>query len=295
MKSTAPFGVTFDIGGLLSRTATVLRDDPVRFALLTVVPALLCGALATMAGVVGLSLAGMSLAGLNDLKLAIEGGSLQSLSLAVTKLIPHPAALVITISLASIICALIAVVAQSAISLAAEEVVRGGPRRSARQTVLAGIARLPALLAVIVVQLAVFVACSAPALTLAWAAAMQGSWALGLAAIPVGTVLFFVAAFVLLRLWLATAAVVVDELGPVAAIARAWQVSRGSMLDYLVAAVLMMVANGGLSVLASIVMVVPVLGWLAAAFITLVSMVAPSVWLVLAYAGLSDRIGHPGR
>jgi hypothetical protein len=151
------------------------------------------------------------------------------------------------------------------------------------------------LFAVAVVQLLVFFACSAPVLALAKAAATEGSWALGLAAIPVGTVLFCVAAFLMLRLVLALVATVVDELGPIAAIARGWQISRGSMLDYLVATLLMMIASAGLSVLSSIVMIVPVLGWLAAIFITLVSMVAPAVWLVLAYAGLSDRVGHPGR
>ena len=292
MKSTAPFGVTFDIGGLLSRTAQVLRDDPLRFSLLTVVPALVCIALVTTAAIVGASMSGLSLAGIEELQAALAAGSLPGMANAATKFGSMLFPVFISVGIACLVCSVIALVVQSAVYVATEEVIRGGPRRSAWQALGAGLVRVPALFAVGVVQLLVFFACSAPVLALANAAATEGSWALGLAAIPVATVLFCVDAFLMLRLMLALVATVVDKLGPGAAIARGWQISRGSMLDYLVATLLMIIANTGLSVLASVVMVVPVLGWLAGAFITLVSMVAPSVWWVLAYAGLSDRVGH---
>jgi hypothetical protein len=279
MKSTAPFGVTFDIGGLLSRTATVLRDDPVRFSLLTILPAVVCVALLGTATVVGASMAGLSLVMLQN-----------PLKLVYTQLVP----LLMAFSATSFVCALIALAAQSAVYVATEEALRG-PRRSTWQAMVAGLQRLPAVLGVALVLALVLAACTAPVVALVSAAAAEGSWALGVAALPVGTVLFLVAAFLMLRFGLGLVAAVVDELSPIAALARSWQVTRGAMADYTVAALLLGVATTGLSVLATVVFVVPVLGQIAAVLLTLVSLVAPQVWLVLAYAGLSDRAGHPGR
>lgn len=278
MKSTAPFGVTFDIGGLLSRTATVLRADPVRFSLLTILPAVVCVALLSIAVVVGASVAGLSLVVLQD-----------PLKLVYTQLIP----LLISVSATSFVCSLIALAAQSAVYVATEEALRG-TRRSTWAAMVAGLERLPAVLGVALVLALVLAACSAPVVALVSAAAAEGSFALGAAALPVGTVLFVVAMFLMLRFGLALVAAVVDELGPIAALARSWQVTRGAMADYTVAALLLGVATTGLSVLATVVLVVPVLGQIAAVLITLLSLVAPQVWLVLAYAGLSDRVGHPG-
>ena len=270
-----PFGVQFEAGQLLTRTFSLWSKDIGRLIGINALPIALILVLGALG--VGAAFAVYGVAVLNAfddsamwIPLAIGGMGF------------------------GIVSWLLYVAGQVGSFVAVEEVIRGEPPRiGAFGAITAGLSSMPALLGVYAVFAVITAVILVPVTGLTVAAIASESIGLGIGAFVVAMPSSVVICYVGLRLLtIAPVAAVVEELGPIAALRRSLELTKGNAIDLFVAALVFGVTLMGINICLSILGIIPIVG----AFVQLASIVVlgslQAVWATLAYAGLRDRLGR---
>lgn len=273
-----PFGVQLDAGQLISRTFSLWSDDFWRLVGINALPLALMLGLGVVGGVAAFALYGVGIAG------ALDG------NIGDAMLLPLIAGGVGF----SIVCGLLYVAGQVGSYVAVEEMVRGEPRRiGAFAAIGAGLSSMPAVIGIYLFFGVLSTLLMSPVMGLGVAAAVSESWMLGGAAALVAMPCFVLLCYASLRLLtVAPVAAVIEELGPIAALRRSLELTKGNTVDLFIAALVFGCAMFGINMVVGFFGLIPFLG----IFVQLAAMVLfgalQSVWLTLAYAGLRDRLGN---
>jgi hypothetical protein len=154
---------------------------------------------------------------------------------------------------------------------------------------LSGLPHLLRLTVAYVVSAIVFVLPLAPALVSTFAAVASESWSLGLFSAGLWFVGGVVDIYVGLRLVAVGPVIVFENVGPLRAVTRSIELTRGRVVDVFVASIVVFGVIGAINMATSILGIVPLVGAVVQLVVGVVLAALQSVFLALLYAALRDR------
>jgi hypothetical protein len=271
-RLAAPYGVSVEPLEVLRRTFNAWHDDALRLGLLVALPYMVIFA-AGVAGAIAFGLAEANVLGRDFLR---TFGLAQATALGVAGGV-------------FLTCVLLFVAASAGGVLIVDERLRGEERSSgAFGALLAGLQYLGRMLVCTLSVGGLILTLLLPAIACGAAAAVLESWPIGLGALMLALLGGGGAVFVALRLLVAGAALVIEDLGPVAALQRSVELTRGRMGDVFAASALMFVVVFAINMGTALLGLIPIVGALVQIVSGIIVGSLQSVFLVVLYAGLRD-------